>query len=43
MFSRSVGKAAAVDTGARAGGAGHRGEGEHQGAGEGHRAHRQDD
>lgn len=38
-----MGEAAAVDAGARAGGAGHRGEGDHQGAGEGHRAHRQDD
>lgn len=41
--SRPVGEAASVDAGARAGGPGHRGEGEHQGAGEGHRAHRQDD
>lgn len=38
-----MGEAAAVDAGARTGGTGHRGEGEHQGVGEGHRAHREDD
>lgn len=38
-----MGEVAAVDAGARTGRAGHRREGEHQGAGEGHRAHRQDD
>lgn len=43
VYCRSVGEAATVDAGARAGGARHRGEGEHQGAGEGHRADRQDD
>lgn len=43
LHCRTVGEAATVDAGARVSGAGYSREGEHQGAGEGHRAHRQDD
>lgn len=39
MNRRSVGETSSVDTGERAGGTGHSGEGQHKSVGESHRAH----